>query len=193
MAEHQVTIGDESHKTAEPFFVIATENPVESEGTFPLPAAELDRFMMRLSLGYPDRSAEIAILDDNPGGTILQTLSSVLSSNDFLAIQQDAAAIYCHRALKEAIVDIVRLSRSHPAVLLGASPRAGLQFLAASRALACVQKRDYVTDDDILSLSVPVLAHRLKLRGETKAESKNEAGRIVSELASERLAAVKTL
>ena len=164
MAERQVTIGSRSHHPPEPFFVIATENPIESEGTFPLPAAQLDRFMMRLSLGYPDREAEISILEDNPAGKALAELNPVLTEVEFLAARSAAAAIFCHQSLKEAVADIVRDTRSHRAFLLGASPRAALHFLGAVKALALVRGREFVIDEDLLGLAVPVLCHRIRLR-----------------------------
>ncbi|GHV75908.1 magnesium chelatase [Spirochaetia bacterium] len=164
MAERQVTIGAATHRPPLPFFVIATQNPIESEGTFPLPAAQLDRFMMRLSLGYPDREAELAILEENPSETLLNELEPVLTMEDFLAAQNAAAAVFCHPALKAAIADLVRDTRTHEGVLFGASPRAALHLLGAVKALALVRGRDYVIDEDLAALAPPVLAHRLKLR-----------------------------
>jgi MoxR-like ATPase len=164
MAERQVTIGAATHYPPLPFFVMATQNPIESEGTFPLPAAQLDRFMMRLSLGYPDREAELSILEENPSEYALNALEPVLPIADFLAAQDAAAAIFCHPSLKEAVADIIRETRTHRSFLLGASPRAGLHLLEAARALALVRGRAYVSDEDLVALAAPVLAHRLKLR-----------------------------
>ncbi|MDR0644032.1 MAG: MoxR family ATPase [Treponema sp.] len=162
MAERQVTVGNTSHKPKEPFFVIATENPVESEGIFPLPAAQLDRFMLRLSLGYPDREAELVILENNPAEKALSELDPVITRTEFLRTQDDVSRVFCHQTLKEAIVDIVRTTRIHENITMGASPRAGLHFLAASRALAFVRGRDFVIDEDIAVLCGPALCHRLK-------------------------------
>jgi MoxR-like ATPase len=164
MAERQVTIGATTHYPPQPFFVIATQNPIESEGTFPLPAAQLDRFMMRLSLGYPDREAELTILDENPSETMLNELEPVLTIEDFLSAQNAASAIFCHPTLKAAIADLVRDTRTHEGFLLGASPRASLQLLGAVKALALVRGRNYVIDEDLVVLAAPVLAHRLKLQ-----------------------------
>ncbi|MDR2510191.1 MAG: AAA family ATPase [Spirochaetaceae bacterium] len=164
MAERQVTIGNTSHKPPEPFFVIATQNPIESEGTFPLPAAQLDRFMIKLSLGYPEREAEIAILDENPAARPLESLKPVISIEEFCALQTAVEAVFCHPLLKGAIADIVRDTRVHSAFSLGASPRAALHFLALVRARAFITGRNFVTDEDINELAVPVLAHRLRLR-----------------------------
>ena len=164
MAERQVTIGSSTHKPPEPFFVIATENPIESEGTFPLPAAQLDRFMMRLSLGYPDRESELSILEDNPAGKPLADLEPVLDEAAFMAARAATTEVFCHQSLKETVADIVRDTRIHKGFTLGASPRAGLHFLEAAKALALVRGRDYVIDEDLLVLAGPVLAHRVKFR-----------------------------
>ncbi|MDR0504149.1 MAG: AAA family ATPase [Treponema sp.] len=164
MAERQVTIGQNTHKPPEPFFVIATQNPAESEGTFPLPAAQLDRFMMRLSLGYPDRGAELAILEKNPAELGLPELEPVIRLTDFNAAKKAAASVFCHQSLTEAIADIIRDTRIHKSFILGASPRAGLHFLGAAKALAFVKGRDYVIDEDLALLCEPVLAHRVRLR-----------------------------
>ncbi|MDR1787222.1 MAG: AAA family ATPase [Treponema sp.] len=164
MAEGQVTIGQNTYQPPAPFLVIATENPVESEGTFPLPAAQLDRFMLRLSLGYPDRAAELGILEDNPGETALAALKPVLDVKDFLALKAAASRVFCHQALKEAIADIVRDTRANRAFSLGASPRAALHLLGAARGLALVRGRAFVSDADIADLIIPCLLHRVRFR-----------------------------
>jgi MoxR-like ATPase len=182
MAEGQVTVGSASHKTGEPFFVIATQNPVESEGVFPLPAAQLDRFMLRLSLGYPDRDSEIALLNDTPVDVTLSELHPIISVNDFLAVRAETRKVFCHTALKEVIVDIVRETRLTKTILLGASPRAALHFLAAARAYALVRGRSFVTDEDIAILAVPVLSHRLKLR-----DARGDCSKLVREITFARI------
>ncbi|MDR3130866.1 MAG: AAA family ATPase [Treponema sp.] len=188
MAERQVTIGNATHHPPEPFFVIATQNPVENEGTFPLPAAQLDRFMMRLSLGYPDRDSEIAILTENPSETLLNSLTPVIGEADFLAARDAAAGVFCHEALKGALADMVRDTRIHRAFILGASPRAALHLLEAARALALVRGRDYVIDEDIAALAGPVLAHRLKLR-----DPRQQVEKIIRELCLGRINGIKTV
>jgi MoxR-like ATPase len=170
MAERQVTIGQVSHKPPEPFFVIATQNPIESEGTFPLPAAQLDRFMMKLSMGYPDRDAELAILEENPAEEGLAKLEPVIRLTDFIAAKKAASSVFCHRDLKEAIADIIRDTRIHKVFSLGASPRAGVHLLCAARARAFLKGRDFVSDEDLAVLAAPVLSHRVKLR-DPRAES----------------------
>jgi MoxR-like ATPase len=187
MAERQVTIGNATHQPPQPFFVIATQNPVESEGVFPLPAAQLDRFMMRLSLGYPDRKSEIAILDENPSETILNGLTPVVGEADFLAAQAAAAAVFCHEALKGAVADIVRDTRIHRGVTLGASPRAALHLLEAVKALALVKGRDYVIDEDIVVLAGPVLVHRIKLR-----DPRLQGEKLIREICLARINGIKT-
>ncbi|MDR2101575.1 MAG: AAA family ATPase [Treponema sp.] len=187
MAEGQVTIGQGTHYPPEPFFVIATQNPVESEGTFPLPAAQLDRFMMRLSLGYPDREAELSILEENPAETGLARLEPVMPVGEFMAAREAAAAVFCHPSLREAIADIVRDTRLHRAFVLGASPRASLHFLQAAKALALVKGRSYVTDEDLSALVSPVLAHRLKLR-----DPRVRGDKILREICLARIEGIKT-
>jgi MoxR-like ATPase len=187
MAERQVTIGQVSHRPPEPFLVIATENPIESEGTFPLPAAQLDRFMMKLSLGYPDRGAELAILDENPAEKGLANLKPVIKLADFVAAKEAVAAVFCHQALKEAIADIIRDTRIHRGFVLGASPRAGLHFLEAAKALALVRGRNYVIDEDLVMITVPVLAHRVKLR-----DPRTQAEKLIREICLARISGIKT-
>jgi MoxR-like ATPase len=187
MAERQVTIGAATHQPPEPFFVIATENPIESEGTFPLPAAQLDRFMMRLCLGYPDREAELAILAHNPSETVLSRLEPLIRAKDFLAAQEEAAGLFCHPSLLGAVADIVRDTRTHSAFLLGASPRAGLHVLAAARARALIRGRAYVTDEDILTIAAPVLLHRMKLKEALASEAKADGEKLIQEICRARL------
>jgi MoxR-like ATPase len=187
MAERQVTIGNNSHRPPEPFFVIATENPIESEGTFPLPAAELDRFMVKLSLGYPERDAEVSILEENPAEDVLAELKPIVSVEEFLSLQQSVRKVFCHKLLKEAIVDLVRETRSHRAFSLGASPRAALHLLAISKSLAFLRGRSFVIDEDISHVASAALAHRLKLR-----DVHSDAYKIIRELTLEHISAIKT-
>ena len=193
MAEGQVTIGQNTYQPPDPFFVIATENPIESEGTFPLPAAQLDRFMMRLSMGYPDREAELAILEENPAEEGLAKLEPVLRLTEFTAAQKAARSIFCHKALKEAIAGIVRNTRIHRGFSLGASPRAGLHLLEAAKALALVRGRDYVIDEDLAVLAVPVLAHRVKPRNPGRGpELRAQGDKFIREICLEQIGGIKT-
>ncbi|MDR2842452.1 MAG: MoxR family ATPase, partial [Spirochaetaceae bacterium] len=188
MAERQVTIGSTCHKPPEPFFVIATQNPIESEGTFPLPAAQLDRFMLRLSLGYPDRDAEISMLTENPSQTILTSLQPVISTADFAGLQKAADAVFCHPEVKAAIADIVRETRVHKAFSLGASPRAALHYLASAKAYALVKGRNFVSDEDLVKLAYPVLAHRIKMR-----DLRADCSKILKDICLERSASIQTV
>ena len=192
MAERQVTIGQTSHCQPEPFLVIATQNPLESEGTFPLPAAQLDRFMMKLSMGYPDRTCELQILDENPAETGLANLKPVITPEDFLAAKKAAGEIFCHQALKEAIADCVRDTRTHHAFSTGASPRAGLHFLEAVKAFALVRGRKYVIDEDIAILAAPVLAHRVRLRDKKVSAAPAQGEKIIREICLARIGGIKT-
>ena len=185
MAEGQVTIGDSTHKPPEPFFVLATENPIESEGTFPLPAAQLDRFMMRLSLGYPDRESELSILEDNPSAKILESLSPAITTAEFLEIREAVKTAFCHPSLREAAADIVRDTRIHRGFSLGVSPRGALHYLEAAKARAFIKGRNYVIDEDLLVLAVPVLYHRVRIKSGAKGEA------IIREMAIARLEGIK--
>jgi MoxR-like ATPase len=177
MAEGQVTIGNASHHPPEPFLVIATENPIESEGTFPLPAAQLDRFLMRLSIGYPDRETELALLDNSSfsSNRNLRALEPVIDAAALQAAQAVCDSLFCHPALKAAVANTVRATRTHPELSLGASPRASLHFLAAVRAHAFVKGRDFVSAEDVLETAVPVLAHRIRLKDSGADSGKAQA------------------
>jgi MoxR-like ATPase len=182
-----VTIGQTSHRPPEPFLVLDTQNTIESEGTFPLPAAQLDRFMMKLSMGYPGRDAELAILDENPAEKGLAELKPVIKLADFLALRVAATKVFCHQALKEAVADIIRDTRIHRAFTLGASPRAGLHFLDAAKALALVRGRNYIIDEDLTILAAPVLAHRVRLR-----DPRAQAYKFIREICLARISSIKT-
>jgi MoxR-like ATPase len=148
--------------------VIATQNPIEHEGTYPLPESQLDRFMMRLSMGYPNRTSELEILDTHGSRSLLDELQPVTDAAEVSGLVGMARQVYVAPSLKSYIVDITEASRAHPDVFLGASPRASLFLLRAARASSSSQGRDYVTPDDIKSLAVPVLAHRVLLSPEAQ-------------------------
>jgi len=186
MAEGQVTIGSSTHRVGDPFIVLATQNPVETEGTFPLPAAQLDRFSLRLSLGYPDKETERRILVEDPSARDLPKLRPVLSAAGFKAAREAADAVHCHENLIDAISDIVRETRSHRAVSLGVSPRGGLHFLKAAKAYALVRGRGYVIDEDLVAVGPAALAHRLKLR-----DPRVRGEVLIRELCLERIDSVK--
>ena len=173
MEERQVTVDGQTHLLPHPFFVMATQNPIELEGTFPLPEAQLDRFLMKIHLGYPQKEEEIAILERFQEADPMLALAAVTNPAEVVELQEARKAIHISAPIREYIVDIVRATRSNPALLLGASPRSSLGLMRAGQALAALRERDYILPDDIKYLAVPVLAHRLilkeeeRLRGET--------------------------
>lgn len=165
MEEHQITIDGQTLRLKEPFIVIATQNPVETAGTFPLPEAQLDRFLMKLSMGLPSKEEEVAIMDRFLNDTIttnkVMELSSVCSCEELVAMQQESGTVYIHKLLREYIADIVLATRRSGAIKLGVSPRGTLAMLRAAKAYAYIKERDYVVPEDIKALAVPVFAHRL--------------------------------
>jgi MoxR-like ATPase len=168
MEERQVTVDGTTHRLDPPFMVIATQNPLEHEGTFPLPESQLDRFMMRLSIGYPSRHSELDILETHGRTSPLDALEPVSDPAVVWDLIESARHIHVAPTLKRYIVDLTEATRGHPDVYLGASPRASLYLLRAARAVAASRGRDYVVPDDIKDLVVPVLAHRLLLSPEAQ-------------------------
>lgn len=164
MAENQVTVGNKTHKIDPFFFVIATQNPVDIEGTYPLPLAQVDRFMMRLAIGYPDAEAEFDIISGDPSRNVMPTVRPVCGKKDILALRDVVPTVYCDRELIRAVARLGAGTRDHSGIRLGVSPRGSLMLLQASRALALVRGREYVIDQDIVDLAPLVLAHRLKLK-----------------------------
>ena len=161
MQEAQVTVDGRTHPLPRPFLVIATQNPVEMEGTYPLPEAQRDRFMARLSLGYPDRDAELAMLDVQESSDPLADLTPVTDAAGVAALIEMTRTLYASPAVKRYVVDLVAATREDPALRLGASPRASIQLLRAAKGLAAVDGRPFVLPDDVQELAAPVLAHRL--------------------------------
>ena len=161
MEERQVTIDGETYIPGTPFFVIATQNPVETTGTFPLPEAQLDRFMMRLSMGLPKREEELSILEKYMEKEPLDELTSVLDLEELAAAKAAANKVFVHRCVQEYLVDIVDATREGEQIIAGTSPRGALTLLRCAKAYAYLDGRDYVTPDDIKTLTVPVLAHRI--------------------------------
>lgn len=161
MEEHQITVDGNSRVLADPYFVIATQNPVETAGTYPLPEAQMDRFMMQLSMGFPEREEELLMIDrfiaDNP----LSVLSSVCDSSDILAMREFCKGIYIHTCVREYIVSIIHATRNHVAISLGVSPRGTLAFIKALQVYAAIHNRMYVIPDDVKALAEPVLKHRI--------------------------------
>ena len=168
MEERTVTVDGMTHELARPFMVIATQNPVELEGTYPLPEAQRDRFLMRLSIGYPSTEAELEVLEVHGRGDRLAQLQPVMDAQHVSMLTKIAESVHAAPALRSYIVELVRATRAHPEVELGASPRASLAMLRSSRALAATTGRDFVIPDDIKQLVPPVLAHRLILSPEAQ-------------------------
>ena len=174
MQERRVTVDVHSHELARPFLVIATQNPIEYEGTYPLPEAQVDRFTVRLSLGYPDRQAEAGMLADHQSGDQVLTLSPVATAAEVLAAQDAATRIRAAEPLRDYVVRLLWRTREDPRVDLGASPRAGLMLLRAAKAHAMMHGRDHALPDDVQALATPVLAHRLVLAPEMPRSAAHE-------------------
>jgi MoxR-like ATPase len=187
MEERQVTIDAESYQLPVPFMVIATQNPIEHEGTYPLPDSQLDRFLMRIDMGYPDKAAEIAILDTHGTDTAASpdAIKPVVSARDIQAMTSIAASVHVAPALKAYMVDVANHTRRHNRLNLGVSPRGTLALLRAARALAASMGREYVLPDDVKDLAGPVLEHRLMLSPEASM-----AGTAQADVLDEVLAAV---
>ena len=167
MAERQVTIDGDTHPLPSPFMVIATQNPTDHEGTYPLPESQLDRFLMRIDVGYPDRRAELAILADLDDGTeVVDSLRPVLSIAQVNGLAAAVRGVHVAPALQGYLVDLAEASRQHPAVSIGISPRATLALQRVARARAATRGRTFVVPDDVKGLASPVLAHRIRLTPE---------------------------
>lgn len=164
MEEKQVTIDGITHKLEEPFLVIATQNPIETAGTFPLPEAQLDRFLMQIHMGNLNKDEELAIIERFLTDSPLNTLNAVCTKEDIREMMAASKEVYIHNDLREYIVDIVNATRKSADIAMGVSPRGTLAFVNAVRAYALVSGRDYVTPEDIKALAVPVLAHRIILQ-----------------------------
>jgi MoxR-like ATPase len=150
-------------KLEAPFFVVATQNPIESAGTFALPEAELDRFIMKLSVGLPDKEQEVDILNKYMEADPLDTLESVVTDNEMKQVREGAIKVKVNACIPEYIADISQASRNHPEISLGVSARGSIALLRCAKAYAYLSGRDYVVPDDVKAVAVPVLAHRIKL------------------------------
>lgn len=185
MEERQVTIDGKTYPLPAPFFVIATQNPIELEGTFPLPEAQMDRFILKIKLGYPSNDEEMAILQRFQKEEPFLQIKPVTSPGEICNLQKARKEIYISEPVKKYIVDLIEATRSSPYLRLGASPRGSLGLMKAGQALAALRGRNYVLPDDVKYLAIPVLAHRLllkeeeRLRGET---SENILKKILTEI-----------
>jgi MoxR-like ATPase len=181
MEERQVTVDAETYQLGTPFMVIATQNPIEHEGTYPLPEAQLDRFMLRLAIGYPSADVEADILSTQGSGPTLDDIGPVADARAVAEMVRRTQRVHVAPTVRRYIVDLIEATRRHSDVYLGASPRASLLLMRASRALAASETRDYVTPEDVKELAVPVLAHRLIVTADAVMSGRsNEA--ILSEL-----------
>lgn len=181
MEEQHVTVDGVTYELPQPFILAATQNPVEHEGTFPLPEAQLDRFMMKLTLGYPAVDAELQMLESLMQRHPIESLKPVISKEELLELQKRVRQIHVDRSIREYIVALVRLTREHPALLLGASPRAAAALMRAAQAKALVASRGFVVPDDVKAMARPVLAHRLILKADVRAAGRDQLD-IVDEL-----------
>lgn len=164
MEEQQITIDGVTHKMPDPFHILATQSPIEYESTFPLPETQLDRFLMRVSLGYPSGPDEIIIMDRQRYHHPIKTLQAVATGADVEMLQKAVRDVYVDDLIKQYIADLVGATRNHPDIVLGASPRASLALYRTTQAKALISGRDYVLPDDVKTLAEPVLAHRIMVR-----------------------------
>lgn len=185
MEERQVTVDGKTYKVPDPFMVIATQNPVEYMGTYPLPEAQLDRFLMKISMGYPERSDEIGILYRFQEQSPLTALEPVADTEELLKLKQKIRSVRVDQSLAGYIIDIVGSTRGHEHIMLGCSPRASLSLFRAAQASACYEGRDFVVPEDIRDLAVPVLSHRIILRQEARIK-RISAEQVISGIASSR-------
>ena len=184
MAERRVTVDGQTYSLKPPFLLIATQNPIDHEGTFPLPEAQLDRFLVRLSLGYPTLAEESKMLERLQRGHPIDDLVPVVSAVDFVACQQAVREIYVNARVRKYLLELVEATRQHEDVHLGGSPRASIALFRTGQALAALSGRNFVLPDDIKKMAQAVLAHRLILRPESRLR-KITAASIVNEIVTE--------
>ena len=184
MEERQVTIDGETMALPKPFLVLATQNPVELESTFKLPAAQLDRFLICLSLGYPDADEEAKMLSNLGDRIPFEQVETVTNAEEIVALQQKAAQVHISETVSQYIVALVQATRNHPSLSMGASPRGSRGLYRAAKVWAAMEGRDYVTPDDIQKLAVPVLAHRLVVSSEARFSGRTAASVLQEVIAS---------
>ncbi|MFG2005296.1 AAA family ATPase [Spirillospora sp. NPDC048911] len=193
MEERRVTVEGTPHPVPRPFMVIATQNPVDMDGTYPLPEAQLDRFLMRISMGYPDHQSEVAVLAGAPTGAMLDTMPPIAGREDAGRMIEFATRLHVAAPLYDYVVRVVASTREHPELRLGASPRASLALLKAARVRAAAAGRSFIVPEDVKALAVPVIAHRLivtpeaELRGRTGADI---VGEVLANVPTPQAAAV---
>jgi MoxR-like ATPase len=182
MSDRQVSVDGKTRPLGPPFFVLATQNPYEFEGTYPLPESQLDRFLMRLRLGYPDRQAERLILSGHREGEPVDRLGPVLSVEEVVELQHAVRQVRFDDSLADYLLDLVEATRDHADIQLGGSTRAALGLYRAAQALALIQGRNYVVPDDVKRLAGPVLAHRLVVRRARAAQGGDTASQLVADV-----------
>ncbi len=182
MSERQVSIEGTTHKLGNPFLVIATQNPFEYEGTYPLPENQLDRFMMCLELGYPSRDVELKILSQHREGEPVDSLEPVLTTAQVVQLQKDVSGVRVEDSVSRYLLEIVAKTRNHPELILGVSTRGALTAYRAAQALAMAEGRAYVIPDDIKEVVIPVLAHRIVCRGAVREGHRQRASQILRTL-----------
>ncbi len=187
MEERQVTVDGVTHALEKPFLVIATQNPVEIQGTFPLPEAQLDRFFMRLSMGYPDKTFEMEMLSEKQHTDPMNALPCVITKEQLIEAQSVVRKVKVSEAVREYIVNIVRATRNDSRIRMGVSPRGSLAFMRGAQAQAAVNGRDYVLPDDVKAVCVDILAHRILCRGRSLTQS----GALAAEILTTILGAVQ--
>ncbi len=181
MEEGQITVDGVTHKMARPFLVMATQNPIDFEGTFPLPELQLDRFLMRVSLGYPSTSDEVTVIERQQHVHPIEELSQVVEVQELIELQTAARGVYVDTLIKQYVVNLVGATRQHSAVRLGSSPRGSLALFRASQGRALLDDRDYVLPDDVKALAEPTLAHRLILNPSALARG-IDSGKVIAEV-----------
>jgi MoxR-like ATPase len=185
MNEGNVSVDNVTHRLPDPFLVIATQNPLEHHGTYPLPESQLDRFLMRLSIGYPDADIERGLLLERSLGDPLDELDSVINIDEFRALQAKAAGVTLEESVVDYLMEVVRATRNDSRVRIGVSTRGALAIARAARAWALLEGRDFVIPDDLRELYVPTIAHRVALSGAAGEVDKREAEMIVEEMVAE--------
>ena len=185
MEEGQVTVDGVTHALPRPFMVLATQNPVDFVGTYPLPEAQMDRFFLRISIGYPSIEEEMDVLERYSGQVSpLQTLSPVCGAGDVIAMQELVGTVYCSREVRSYVAQIAACTRSHPSLLLGVSPRGAIALIRAAQACAVLAGRDYILPDDVKRMALPVLSHRLILTPEARMKGQSAQKILLSLLSS---------
>lgn len=190
MEETSITVDGQTHSLGSPFFVMATQNPIEYEGTYPLPEAQLDRFLLKMKMGYPTAKQELDMLTRTSGAHPIHSISSVLTREELIELQREVDDVYVDGTVNRYIIDLVTGTRNHDSIYLGVSPRGSIALMKAAKAYAFVHDRDYVVPDDVQHLAKHVLAHRIILNSEARFEGVS-AEQIIEDLVASTSIPVK--